>query len=59
LVIDGDEKVVGPRAEYPALYARMADLVQQSRSDVDLSPMHHVADALTLGKRIEVAPFLL
>jgi len=47
----------GPRAEYPALYARMAELVASGTSEVDLSPMLHVADALTLGKRIVVDPF--
>jgi len=44
-------------AEYPALYARMADLVRKGQSDVDLSPMVHVADAMTLGRRITVDPF--
>lgn len=43
--------------EYPALYARMADLVRNGKSEVDLSPMVHVADALTLGKRVTVAAF--
>ena len=43
--------------EYPALYARMAGLVASGGSDVDLSPMVLVADALTLGRRITVAPF--
>lgn len=43
--------------EYPALYARMADLVRNGQSEVDLSPMVHVADALTLGKRVTVAAF--
>ena len=37
--------------EYPALYARMAELVAAGRSEVALSPMIHVADAMTLGKR--------
>jgi D-galactose 1-dehydrogenase len=37
--------------EYPALYARMADLVRNGESEVDLAPMVHVADALTLGRR--------
>ncbi len=37
--------------EYPALYARMAELVHAKASDVDLAPMTHVADALTLGRR--------
>lgn len=43
--------------EYPALYARMADLVRHKRSEVDLAPMVHVADAMTLGQRIMVEPF--
>jgi D-galactose 1-dehydrogenase len=43
--------------EYPALYARMAALVHGGESDVDLVPMVHVADAMTLGKRVTVAPF--
>ena len=43
--------------EYPALYARMAALVREGRSEVDLSPMVHVADAMTLGKRVVVELF--
>jgi D-galactose 1-dehydrogenase len=43
--------------EYPALYDRMAMLVKAGTSDVDLAPMVHVADALTLGRREIVAPF--
>lgn len=43
--------------EYPALYARMAELVRTGRSDVDLSPMVHVADAMMLGRRNTVEPF--
>ena len=45
----GENTIMG---EYPALYARMADLVRTSSSDVDLAPMVHVADALTLGERL-------
>jgi len=59
LEVDGIE-VVGKNStmgEYPALYARMAELVAQGLSDVDLTPMVHVADALTLGRRVEVAAF--
>lgn len=44
-------------AEYPALYAKFATLVAQGRSDVDLAPMRHVADAFTLGQRKIVAAF--
>lgn len=43
--------------EYPRLYKRMADLVRQGHSDVDLRPMTLVADAFTLGRREIVAPF--
>jgi D-galactose 1-dehydrogenase len=50
----GGDSIMG---EYPALYARMAELVRDGRSDVDLRPMVHVADALTLGRRVTVAPF--
>ena len=57
LWIDGQKQPVTDIEEYPALYARMADLVEGGRSDVDLSPMVHVADAMTLGRRNVVAPF--
>ena len=54
-VLELDGKPVSGRAdimgEYPALYARMAGLVAGGQSDVDLAPMIHVADALTLGRR--------
>lgn len=50
----GQDSIMG---EYPALYARMADLVRQDASDVDLAPMVLVADAFTLGRRASVAPF--
>jgi D-galactose 1-dehydrogenase len=43
--------------EYPALYARMADLVRTATSEVDLSPMVHVADAMTLGRRTQTDAF--
>jgi D-galactose 1-dehydrogenase len=35
----------------------MAELVAQGGSEVDLAPMVHVADALTLGRRIETEAF--
>jgi D-galactose 1-dehydrogenase len=35
----------------------MAALVHGGESDVDLAPMVHVADALTIGKRVTVAAF--
>jgi D-galactose 1-dehydrogenase len=52
--ISGEATIMG---EYPALYARMADLVRSGASDVDLAPMVHVADAMTLGQRETTAAF--
>ncbi len=57
LFIDDAAVDVGPHDEYAGLYARFADLVARGQSHVDLSPMVHVADALTLGRREIVAPF--
>lgn len=50
----GENSIMG---EYPALYARMARLVRDRASDVDLSPMMLVADAFMLGARHEVEEF--
>jgi D-galactose 1-dehydrogenase len=44
--------------EYPRLYAEMAALVRAGRSDVDLAPLRHVADAFLVGRRRIVADFL-
>ena len=59
LTIDGTETeaLPGLSGEYPRLYAQMAQLVRDGDIDMDLSPMRHVADAFTLGKREFVAPF--
>lgn len=52
--VGGQDSIMG---EYPALYARMADLVRDRASDVDLAPMVLVADAFTRGSRNSVDPF--
>jgi D-galactose 1-dehydrogenase len=57
LVIDGVTITSGGDHEYPALYAHMSELVSAGNSHVDVSPMIHVADAMTLGQRVIVAPF--
>ena len=54
----GERSVVdGEKAEYPALYRRFAELIENGVSDVDLSPLVHVADAFMLGRRRDVAAF--
>lgn len=57
LDIAGVAQDIGANTEYPNLYSHMAALVMAGRSDVDLSPMVHVADAMTLGRRLTVDPF--
>jgi D-galactose 1-dehydrogenase len=57
LTVDGLERAAGPDREYPNLYARFAELLRTGAGDTDLSPMRHVADAFTLGRRIAVEPF--
>jgi D-galactose 1-dehydrogenase len=52
--VAGTSTIMG---EYPALYARMAKLVASGQSEVDLAPMVHVADAMTLGKRVVTDAF--
>jgi len=43
--------------EYPMLYAEFANLISTGQSDVDLAPMIHVSDAMTLGEQNQVDPF--
>jgi D-galactose 1-dehydrogenase len=54
VAVSGEDSIMG---EYPALYAQMARLVAAGASDVDLAPMVHVADAMTLGRRMVVDAF--
>lgn len=57
LIIDGmAQKTEGP-GEYPGLYHRFAELIEAGQSDVDISPLQHVADAFMLGRREVVAAF--
>jgi D-galactose 1-dehydrogenase len=57
LVIGGKPVEDQPEREYPALYERFASLVHAGRSDVDLAPLQHVADAFMLGRRNVVDAF--
>jgi D-galactose 1-dehydrogenase len=44
--------------EYAGLYARFAAIIRAGVSDVDLSPLQHVADAFLRGRRNLVEPFV-
>jgi D-galactose 1-dehydrogenase len=52
-----DDGFGGVRTEYRGLYRRFAELIRSGRSEVDLSPMRHVADAFLRGKHVAAAPF--
>jgi D-galactose 1-dehydrogenase len=39
------------------LYRRFAEIIKAGRSDVDLAPLRHVADAFMLGRRKFVEAF--
>lgn len=57
LSVNGELTFSAPEAEYPALYNRFAEIVKAGKSDVDLAPLRHVADAFMLGKRKFVDAF--
>jgi D-galactose 1-dehydrogenase len=46
------------QAEYRGIYQRFVELIASRVSDVDLSPLLHVADAFMLGRRRDVEPFI-
>lgn len=54
---DDGLEIKGEDEEYRRLYARFLELIETNTSDVDLSPMRHVADAFTLGRRVTVPAF--
>jgi D-galactose 1-dehydrogenase len=57
LWIGGEEQPLDKEAEYPSLYRQFAALVKAGRSDVDVAPLRHVADAFMLGRRKVVDAF--
>jgi hypothetical protein len=59
LAIDGADVALPADApgEYPALYARFAELIAARASDLDAAPLRLAADAFLLAERRTVAPF--
>ncbi|MDQ0396040.1 Gfo/Idh/MocA family protein [Labrys monachus] len=51
LAVDGTLVVSEPMAEYEAIYARFAGLLDRGESAVDAAPFHLVADAMLVGAR--------
>jgi len=58
MTVDGQVVSDEPEAEYAGLYQRFAALVRKGRSDADVSPLRHVADAFLSSRREIVAPFV-
>ncbi|MBO9558040.1 MAG: gfo/Idh/MocA family oxidoreductase, partial [Caulobacter sp.] len=58
LWIDGALVHEASEAEYPGLYARFAELIAAGESDVDVTPLRHVADAFLLGRRVPAPAFV-
>jgi D-galactose 1-dehydrogenase len=58
LILDREPQALPEQGEYPALYARFAELIESGESEVDREPLRIVADAFLVGRRETVEPFL-
>ena len=56
LSIDGKDQPTEGAGEYPDIYRRFVDLIDQRRSEVDVRPLRLVADCLLVGSRRSVEP---
>jgi D-galactose 1-dehydrogenase len=57
LKLDGEPQTLGRHAEYPALYARFAELIEAGQSEVDKEPLRIVADSFLVASRELIEPF--
>ena len=57
LEIDGRVVADEKSAEYEGIYVRFAELLDESRSEVDEDPFRLVADAFMIGRRVAVEAF--
>ncbi|MGB7757795.1 MAG: Gfo/Idh/MocA family oxidoreductase [Salinisphaera sp.] len=55
--VDGEVRIDEDKDEYAGVYALFANLLTEGRSETDLRPFIHVADALMLGRRRTVDDF--
>jgi len=56
LSIDGEHRPTESIGEYPDIYRRFAELIDERRSHVDVAPLRLVADCLLAGRRDSVEP---
>lgn len=55
LIVDGQRRACEGMGEYPSIYARFVDLIDNRQSDMDLAPLRLVADCLLVGRRHRAA----
>ena len=51
LIVDGEEQATPGLGEYPDIYRRFAELIDERQSQVDIIPLRLVADCLLVGSR--------
>lgn len=56
LFMDGELQTDDVPGEYPDIYRRFAELIDERRSVVDVAPLRLVADCLLIGRRHTVEP---
>jgi D-galactose 1-dehydrogenase len=59
LSLDGKPASTPGPGEYPDIYARFVDLIDERRSEVDIAPLRLVADCLLLGKTTKADPITM
>lgn len=59
LVIDGSAQAADGHGEYPDIYRRFVDLIDERRSLVDVAPLRLVADCMLAGRRRLVEAVLM
>lgn len=59
LVVDGEEQQVQNPGEYPDIYRKFADLIDERRSSVDVAPLRLVADCMLVASRRETDPITM
>ncbi len=57
MLINGHKQDLTPTSEYSGLYDLFVDLIRSGKTDADVAPFVHVADAFMLGERRLVEPF--
>jgi predicted dehydrogenase len=56
LIVEGEDRTVEGAGEYPDIYRRFVDLIDERKSVVDVAPLRLVADCLLAARRVAVEP---